>query len=65
MTVTHLGRTAGESYVMRKGYDPDADREFLVRTYDDGTVTTSWREGEGQTGLRWSPEVALLPEPPC
>lgn len=60
MKVTAHGRPNGESYEMRKGYDPDADTEFLVRIYDDGHVTVSTRSGEGRTELTWSPETPLL-----
>lgn len=55
MRVTHAGRTAGESYTMRKGTDPDAGLEFLVRTYDDGTETVATRA----PGDTWGPEVEL------
>lgn len=59
MTVTHLGRTAGESYVMRLGHDPDTNQDILVRTYTDGRETVSLRPGKGDTSARWSPEYVL------
>jgi hypothetical protein len=59
MTVTRLGRDAGETYTMRMGYDPDADQQILVRTYLDGTTTFALRPGNGRRDVQWSPEYEL------
>lgn len=43
----------------------DADRDYLVRHYDDGTTTISTRPLGGHG---WSPEVELTAQPmeaPC
>ena len=61
MRVTRL---VGESYTMRRGYDVLADQDILVRTYDDGSETVSFRPGRDATDLSWSAEIALEPVSP-
>lgn len=44
------------------GYDADADREYLVTMWPDGTGELATRRGQDNRAERWSRPIMLLPE---
>lgn len=46
----------------------DAEMEYLLTVYSDGTRTLATRPLDGGSRVRWSPPITLAPEPaevPC
>lgn len=43
-------------------HDPEVDRDFLIRIYDDGTGDFATRPGRDQRWMTWSPPTPLRAE---